>query len=87
MAQVTRVQESDDLQMMQAALAKSTATRLARQSASQARDALGGNGLLSHYGIAKVMADIEAIHTYEGSYHINSLIVGRALTGVSAFVS
>ena len=33
------------------------------------------------------MADIEAIHTYEGSYHINSLIVGRALTGVSAFVS
>ena len=87
MAQVTRVQEADDLQMMQAALAKSTATRLARQSASQARDALGGNGLLSHYGIAKVMADIEAIHTYEGSYHINSLIVGRALTGVSAFVS
>ena len=87
MAQVNRVQDADELQMMQAALAKSTATRLARQSASQARDALGGNGLLSHYGIAKVMADIEAIHTYEGSYHINSLIVARALTGVSAFVS
>ncbi|WP_058955325.1 acyl-CoA dehydrogenase family protein [Kocuria rhizophila] len=87
MAQVTRVQDADELAMMQAALAKSTATRLARQSASQARDALGGNGLLSHYGIAKVMADIEAIHTYEGSYHINSLIVARALTGVSAFVS
>lgn len=87
MAQVTRVQDADELDMMQAALAKSTATRLARQSAAQARDALGGNGLLSHYGIAKVMADIEAIHTYEGSYHINSLIVARALTGVSAFVS
>lgn len=87
MAQVTRVQDADELAMMQAALAKSTATRLARQSASQARDTLGGNGLLSHYGIAKVMADIEAIHTYEGSYHINSLIVARALTGVSAFVS
>ncbi|WP_369060269.1 acyl-CoA dehydrogenase family protein [Kocuria rhizophila] len=87
MAQVTRVQDADELAMMQAALAKSTATRLARQSASQARDALGGNGLLSHYGIAKVMTDIEAIHTYEGSYHINSLIVARALTGVSAFVS
>ena len=87
MAQVTRVQDADELAMMQAALAKSTATRLARQSAAQARDALGGNGLLSPYGIAKVMADIEAIHTYEGSYHINSLIVARALTGVSAFVS
>ncbi|RLY92324.1 acyl-CoA dehydrogenase [Kocuria tytonicola] len=87
MAQLTHVQEADELAMMQAALAKSTATRLARQSAAQARDALGGNGLLSPYGIAKVMADIEAIHTYEGSYHINSLIVARALTGVSAFVS
>ncbi|MDO4920031.1 acyl-CoA dehydrogenase family protein [Kocuria sp.] len=87
MAQVSRVQEDGELEMVQAALAKSTATRLARQSAAQARDVLGGNGLLSEYGIAKVMADIEAIHTYEGSYHINSLIVARALTGVSAFVS
>ncbi|GEC99719.1 glutaryl-CoA dehydrogenase [Kocuria varians] len=87
MAQVTRVQDAGEMEMMHAALAKSTATRLARHSAAQARDALGGNGLLSDHGIAKIMADIEAIHTYEGSYHINSLIVARALTGISAFVS
>ncbi|WNB87691.1 acyl-CoA dehydrogenase family protein [Glutamicibacter protophormiae] len=87
MAQVTRVQDDGELEMMHAALAKSTATRLSRQSAAQARDALGGNGLLSDHGIAKIMADVEAIHTYEGSYHINSLIVARALTGISAFVS
>ena len=86
MVQVTRLQTCDEMDMMHAALAKSTATRLGRRSASLARDALGGNGLLSDYEIAKVLGDLEAIYTYEGSYHINSLIVSRALTGVSAFV-
>ena len=47
---------------------------------------LGGNGLLSDYEIAKVLGDLEAIYTYEGSYHISSLIVARAITGVYAFV-
>ena len=86
MVQVTRLQEQGDLDMLHAAMVKSTATRLARQSAGLGRDAMGGNGILTEYEMAKVVADIEAIHTYEGTYHINSLIVGRALTGVSAFV-
>lgn len=86
MVQMARLQETGELEMMHAAIAKSTATRLGRQSASLARDALGGNGLLSDYEISKVLGDLEAIYTYEGSYHINALIVSRALTGVSAFV-
>ena len=86
MVQMARLQETGELEMMHAAIAKSTATRLGRQSALLARDALGGNGLLSDYEISKVLGDLEAIYTYEGSYHINSLIVSRALTGVSAFV-
>lgn len=86
MADIARLQDDGDLVMAQAALAKSTVTRLARESAAIGRDAMGGNGIVADYGMAKVMCDIEAIYTYEGTYSINSLIVGRALTGVSAFV-
>lgn len=74
------------LDMTLASLAKATTTRLARESAADAREALGGNGLVSEYEIAKIAGDIEALYTYEGSHNINLLIVGRGLTGVSAFV-
>lgn len=86
MLQVAELQEAGELEMMHAALAKSTTTRLARASAALGREALGGNGITTDYEVAKLMGDAEAIYTYEGSYGINSLIVGRALTGVSAFV-
>ena len=53
---------------------------------AEAMEVLGGNGILSDYEAAKIAGDIEAIYTYEGTHTINSLIVGRAITGVSAFV-
>jgi alkylation response protein AidB-like acyl-CoA dehydrogenase len=62
-----------------AALAKMNNTRKARQVIFEARDLLGGNGMMRH------MADIEAIHTYEGTETIQTLIVGRDITSVSAF--
>ncbi|WBL20553.1 acyl-CoA dehydrogenase family protein [Citricoccus sp. NR2] len=86
MADIARVQDEGPLEMAQAALAKATVTRLARESAAIGRDAMGGNGIVTDFGMAKTMCDIEAIYTYEGTHSINSLIVGRALTGVSAFV-
>ncbi|MEO6531024.1 MAG: acyl-CoA dehydrogenase, partial [Specibacter sp.] len=46
----------------------------------------GGNGIVSDFGMAKIFADAEAIYTYEGSHQINTLIAGRAITGVSAIV-
>lgn len=85
MGEVTRLQAEDRLTMLRASLAKSTLTRLARESASLAREVLGGNGILSSHEIAKVAADIEAVHAYEGSYGINLLIAGREITGISAF--
>lgn len=85
MRQIARLGESGDLVMMHAAAAKSTSTRLARASAALGRDALGGNGIVADYEMTKVMNDIEAIYSYEGTYTINSLIVARAVTGVSAF--
>lgn len=85
MRQIARLAEAGDLVMMHAASAKATSTRLARASAALGRDALGGNGIVADYEMTKVMNDIEAIYSYEGTYAINSLIAARALTGVSAF--
>lgn len=86
MAQVAFQQENGALEMPHAALAKATTTRLARESAAAGRDLGGGNGVLSEHELAKLFADAEILFTYEGTYNINSLIVGRAITGVSSFV-
>ena len=52
---------------------------------AEARDLLGGNGILLEYHAIRHMTDIEAIYTYEGTEHIQTLIVGRDTTGISAF--
>ena len=51
-----------------------------------ARDLLGGNGILIQNEVARHFADIEAIHTYEGTETVQGLIIGREITGVGAFV-
>lgn len=71
-------------EMARAALAKSYASRLMRETVSLGRGLLGGNGIVTDYRMAKIFADAEAIYTYEGSYEINSLITGREITGISA---
>lgn len=86
MAQVARIQQDDQMDMPHAALAKATTTRLARESAAACRGIFGGNGICTDYEASKLMSDAEILFTYEGTYEINSLIVGRAVTGVSAFV-
>ncbi len=68
-----------------AAIAKMNNTRKARQVIFEARDLLGGNGILLDFHVMRHMADIEAIHTYEGTETIQTLIVGRDITGASAF--
>lgn len=68
-----------------AALAKLNNTRKARQVILEAREVLGGNGILLEYHVVRHMADIEAIYTYEGTADIQELIVGKQITGQSAF--
>ncbi len=68
-----------------ASLAKMNNTRKAREVIWMARDLLGGNGILLDHHVIRHMADIEAIHTYEGTADIQTLIVGRDITGMSAF--
>ncbi|MBU3994941.1 MAG: acyl-CoA dehydrogenase family protein [Actinobacteria bacterium] len=84
--QLTRAEETGDLTGPGASLGKYTATRTARAMAAQARDMLGGNGILLKHRVARHFADIEAIHTYEGTETVQALIIGREITGISAFV-
>jgi glutaryl-CoA dehydrogenase len=69
-----------------AALAKSFTTAKMRETVAWAREVLGGNGIVADYNVARFFADAEALYSYEGTYQIQNLIVGKAVTGFSAFV-
>jgi glutaryl-CoA dehydrogenase len=83
--QIGRLAERGQLSDTIAGLAKLNNTRKARQICAEARDMLGGNGILLENHVIRHMADIEAIHTYEGTETMQTLIVGRDITGVGAF--
>jgi glutaryl-CoA dehydrogenase len=83
--QMTRLDEAGQLSGPQASLAKYTCTRGAREIAAIARDLLGGNGILLENRVARHFTDIEALHTYEGTESMQALIIGREITGTSAF--
>jgi glutaryl-CoA dehydrogenase len=68
-----------------ASLAKMSTAKKAKQVCSDARDILGGNGILVDYLVAKHLADAEVVYTYEGTDIVQSLIVGREITGSNAF--
>jgi glutaryl-CoA dehydrogenase len=68
-----------------ASLAKMNNAKKARQVCSDARDILGGNGILLDYHVARHYSDMEAVYTYEGTDTVQSLIVGLEVTGMNAF--
>lgn len=68
-----------------ASLAKAHNTAAARRVVALGREILGGNGILLENHIARHFADMEAVYTYEGTHDINTLVVGREITGFSAF--
>lgn len=68
------------------ALAKAVATSRMRETVALAREVCGGNGIVADYGVGRFFADAEAIYSYEGTREMNTLIVGRAITGQAAFV-
>jgi glutaryl-CoA dehydrogenase len=72
--------------MAQVSLAKMHNTQRARAILADARDMLGGNGIVLDYHVARHQCDIEAIDTYEGTDAVQALIVGRDITGHNAFV-
>lgn len=83
---LSQLQDQGMLKDEHASLAKVFCTSSCRDVVSHARELLGGNGILLSYDVARFVADAEAIYSYEGTAQVNSLIVGRVITGYSAFV-
>jgi glutaryl-CoA dehydrogenase len=69
-----------------AALSKAFCTARMRETVAWAREILGGNGISTDYQVARFFADAEALYSYEGTYQMQNLIVGKAITGLSAFL-
>jgi len=83
---VAQLQEEGVFRDDHAALAKSFVTSRGRETVAWARELFGGNGILLDRDVIRYFNDAEALYSYEGTREINNLIVGRALTGHSAFV-
>ena len=86
MVRLAQLEDAGEVRDEQSALAKAfTSTRM-RETVAIGRSLLGGNGIVTDYRMAKIFADAEAIYTYEGTHEVNTLVAGRAITGVSAIV-
>jgi glutaryl-CoA dehydrogenase len=83
---VARMQQQGISRDEHTSLAKQYCAARCREIVALARELLGGNGILLEYEVARYFADAEAIYSYEGTNEINTLIVGRAITGAGAFV-
>ncbi len=81
-----QMQDAGTLKDEHASLAKAYTTVGMRETVGWARELLGGNGILVEHNVARFVADSEAIYSYEGTREMNTLIVGRSITGFSAFV-
>jgi glutaryl-CoA dehydrogenase len=83
---VAQLQDAGIFRDEQGALAKSFCTSRLRETVGWGRELFGGNGILLENKVTKFFNDAEALYSFEGTREINSLIVGRAVTGISAFV-
>jgi glutaryl-CoA dehydrogenase len=83
---LSQLQEAGHAADEHSALAKAFCTVKMRETVGLARELLGGNGILLENHVGRFVADSEAIYSYEGTREINTLIVGRAITGIAAFV-
>jgi glutaryl-CoA dehydrogenase len=82
---LTEQQDKGIYRDQDSALAKMQTSLLMRETVALAREVVGGNGITLDTDVARFHADAEAVYSYEGTHEINALIVGRALTGESAF--
>ena len=81
----SQLQDAGQLRDEHASLCKVHSTVRMREAVGWAREVLGGNGILLEHHVGRFVADAEAIYSYEGTREVNTLIVGRAITGESAF--
>jgi glutaryl-CoA dehydrogenase len=86
MLRLAQLDDEGKLTDHQAALAKAFCTAKSRETVAWGRELLGGNGILADYNVGRFFADAEALYSYEGTYQMQNLIVGKAITGHGAFV-
>ena len=80
-----RMKDAGTFTPQQVSLAKRNNVNMATDIAREARRLLGANGILAEYGAMRHMANLESVYTYEGTHDVHSLILGQAVTGLSAF--
>lgn len=83
--QATRLKEAHQLHSNVISMMKRNSCTKALEIARSCRDMLGGNGIADEYHVIRHMCNLEAVNTYEGTADIHALVLGRALTGLSAF--
>jgi glutaryl-CoA dehydrogenase len=83
---LSQLQDAGTMRDEHASLAKAFCTVRMRETVGCARELLGGNGILLDKSVGRFVADAEAIYSYEGTREMNTLIVGRAITGFSPFM-
>jgi glutaryl-CoA dehydrogenase len=86
MVRLSQLEDAGQAKDEQSALAKAFTTARMRESVAIGRSLLGGNGIVTDFEMAKIFADAEAIYSYEGTHEVNTLVTGRAITGISAIV-
>jgi alkylation response protein AidB-like acyl-CoA dehydrogenase len=86
MLRLAQLDDEGKLSDHQAALAKAFCTAKSRETVAWGRELLGGNGIIADYDVGRFFADAEALYSYEGTYQMQNLIVGKAITGYGAFV-
>jgi alkylation response protein AidB-like acyl-CoA dehydrogenase len=86
MLRLAQLDDEGRLDDHHAALAKAFCTAKSRETVAWGREVLGGNGIVADYNLARFFADAEALYSYEGTYQMQNLIVGKAITGHGAFV-
>jgi glutaryl-CoA dehydrogenase len=83
---VSQMLDNNEQRDEHSAMAKAFATERMRETVASCREILGGNGIVLEYNVARFFADAEALYSYEGTREMNTLIVGRSITGHAAFV-
>ena len=85
-ARTAQLEAEGKLTDAHAALSKAFCTAKCRETVAWAREVCGGNGIAAEYNVGRFFADAEALYSYEGTYQMQNLIVGKAITGLSAFL-
>jgi glutaryl-CoA dehydrogenase len=86
LVQLARLQDQGIFRDEHSALAKEFVAARMREVVAWSRELFGGNGIVVEYDIARFFSDAEALYSYEGTHQMQTLIVGKSITGHSAFV-